>query len=110
VKAGIDCHTMTAVAPPVAPDPGQPRPAACVSDVDGTSCDPRWTRLLATALEQELSGEVRINEPFRGGFITRSHSAELPWIQLELSRSGSAVEKRHAVARALAAWALDLFA
>jgi formiminoglutamase len=109
VRAGIDCHTMAAIAPPVAPDPGRPRPAACVSDVDGTSCDPGWTRSLAAALERELGDEVRINDPFRGGFITRSHSAELPWIQLELSRGGPAPGKRQAVTRALTAWSHELF-
>lgn len=36
VVAGIDCHTMAAVGPPVGPDPGLERPAACLSNADGT--------------------------------------------------------------------------
>ena len=48
---------------------------------------------------------VTVNDPFRGGYITRSHAAEMPWVQLELSRGPFAAnsEKRRRVLRALAA-------
>jgi N-formylglutamate deformylase len=110
VRVGIDCHTMAAVAPPVAPDPGQTRPAACVSDADG-SCERGWTEALAMRLREALGGEVRINDPFKGGYITRSHAAERPWLQLEISRGdfASAEEKSAAVRTALTAWAGEVF-
>ena len=48
---------------------------------------------------------MTINDPFRGGFITRSHAAEMPWVQLEMSRApfASNAEKRQRMLRALTA-------
>jgi formiminoglutamase len=105
VRVGIDCHTMVAQGPPVGPDPGRPRPAACVSDADGT-CDRTWTEALASELAGSLGGDARINDPFKGGYITRTHAAELPWMQLEVSRGdfASVAEKASAVRAALEAW------
>jgi formiminoglutamase len=85
VIAGIDCHTMAAVGPPVGPDPGVPRPFICLSNGDGT-CPQEWLVRLAACLSESFDEQVSLNHPFTGGFITRSHSTELPWIQLELSR------------------------
>jgi formiminoglutamase len=105
VRVGVDCHTMAAVGPPVGPDPGQARPVACVSDADGT-CDRAWTEELATQLTESLGGEVRINDPFKGGYITRTHAAHLPWLQLEVSRGDftSVGQKTTAVRTALEKW------
>jgi formiminoglutamase len=110
IRVGVDCHTMAAVGPPVAPDSGRRRPAACVSDADG-ACDPGWTRELAGQLETAIGGEVKINDPFKGGYITRRHARSLPWLQLELSRGDfmDVSEKRDAVARALAGWCEAVF-
>jgi formiminoglutamase len=110
IRVGVDCHTMAAVGPPVAPDSGRRRPAACVSDADG-ACDPGWTRELARQLEAAIGGEVRINDPFKGGYITRRHSRLLPWLQLELSRGDfmAVSQKRDAMARALAGWCGAVF-
>jgi formiminoglutamase len=110
VRVGVDCHTMVAVGPPVGPDPGQVRPVACVSDADGT-CDRAWTEELATQLAESLGGEVRINDPFKGGYITRTHAAELPWLQLEVSRGDFAAvgEKAAAVRAALERWTRRVF-
>jgi formiminoglutamase len=112
VRVGVDCHTMAAHGPPVGPDPGQLRPAACVSDAEGT-CDRGWTDELATQLAEALGSEVRINDPFKGGYITRKHASELPWLQLEISRGdfASVNEKAIAVRAALENWSkrvLDL--
>jgi len=85
VKLGIDCHTMSAVGPPVGPDPGQKRPDICLSHADGTF--PReWLEKLAECLHRAFATEISLNRPFKGGFIIRSHAGELPWVQLELSR------------------------
>ena len=89
VTLGVDCHTMAAHAPPVAPDAGKERPAVCLGDLEGTSCPARWTGtgLLAECLEETFGRPVRVNDPFRGGYVVRAHHEELPWVQLELSRA-----------------------
>lgn len=83
---GIDCHTMAAHGPPVGPDPGAARPLACLSNDDRT-CPPSWMAALQAALAKRLGGEVAVNTPFRGGYITQVHAAEMPWLQIELSRA-----------------------
>ena len=102
VRLGIDCHTMAAVGPPVAPDPGAVRPAVCLSYAGGT-CPRAWIERLAEELRRTFERDVRIDDPFRGGYITRTHAAELPWLQLELSRTEepSLAEKSERVQRAL---------
>jgi formiminoglutamase len=102
VLLGVDCHTMAAVGPPVGPDPGVERPAACLSNADGT-CPREWIESFARHLAEALGRPVSINAPFQGGYITRHHAAERPWVQLELSRAPYLpdVEKRRAVLRAL---------
>jgi N-formylglutamate amidohydrolase len=109
-RVGIDCHTMVAYGPPVGPDPGRPRPAACVSDADG-ACERGWAESLAAQLAQTLGGEVRINDPFTGGYITREHAAGLPWLQLEISRGDflPVKKKASAVREALTVWARRVF-
>lgn len=106
VFLGVDCHTMAATAPPVAPDPGRERPAVCLGDGDGTTCPPAWTALLAECLEASFERPVRINDPFRGGHLIRAHHHELPWIQLELSRAPFLDDagKGQRVLAALEAW------
>lgn len=88
IRLGIDCHTMSAVGPPVGPDPGQERPLICVSNADGT-CPREWITALAKCLEEVFRERVAINIPFRGGYITRFHAAEMPWLQVEISRTSS---------------------
>ena len=102
---GVDCHTMAAAGPPVGPDPGIERPWVCLSNGDGT-CPQEWIESLRGCFEEQLEGPVRVNDPFRGGYITRSHAAEMPWIQIELSRAPfmSNEDKRHAVLTALQRW------
>lgn len=110
VRVGIDCHTMATHGPPVGPDAGQPRPLACVSDADG-ACQRSWTEELARQLTNALGSEARINDPFKGGYIARTHSAELPWLQLEISRGdfATAKEKAKAVLTALENWVSRIF-
>jgi formiminoglutamase len=102
---GIDCHTMAAYGPPVGPDPGQERPLVCLSNAD-TACPEEWLHSLAACFSETFQTEVSINTPFRGGYITHHHARELPWVQLELSRTSkvSLVKKRDAVRQALVMW------
>jgi formiminoglutamase len=105
VVLGVDCHTMAAVGPPIGPGAGKDRPAACVSNADGT-CPRGWLESMARCLEDALGRRVQVNDPFRGGHITRTHASEMPWLQLELSRGPFVPvhEKRNAVWVALAEW------
>lgn len=84
---GVDCHTMAAHGPPVGPDPGAERPWICLSNADGASCPDAWLALLGACFAEHFEGRVKLNDPFRGGYITRRHGVELPWVQLEMSRA-----------------------
>jgi N-formylglutamate amidohydrolase len=105
VRLGVDCHTMSAKAPPIAANPGEERPPLCLSNAYGT-CPDSWFHSLAECLERSFERNVSLNHPFKGGHIIRSHSSELPWIQLELSRAPflNNSEKRARVLEALSKW------
>ena len=111
IKVGIDCHTMVAVGPPVGPDVGKIRPLVCLSNGDGT-CPDEWLQSLAGCFKKIFPKEtIKINEPFKGGFIIRNHSAKLPWLQIELSRTESIANsaKRDGVIEALDVWHRETF-
>jgi N-formylglutamate deformylase len=103
LKFGIDCHTMAAVAPPVAPDTGKKRPIICLSNLDGQSMSDEWLRRLADCFEDSFGCSISLNDPFHGGYIIRRHNKEMPWAQLELSRApfASYVQKRQLILNAL---------
>lgn len=91
LRLAIDCHSMSATAPPIAPRPGEARPLFCVSNRNGATCDPallvRFAKVMASAFECSPA-QVRLNDPFQGGYIVRRHGrGPLPWIQLEMNRS-----------------------
>lgn len=106
VRCGVDLHTMASKGPPVGPDPGVERPWVCLGNIDGTASPPEWIESLKDCFEVGFGANVRVNDPFKGGFVTRAHSAELPWIQVELSRGPHMTndEKRAAVLNALTLW------
>ncbi|MDX1387571.1 MAG: N-formylglutamate amidohydrolase [Acidobacteriota bacterium] len=109
VPLAIDGHTMAAIGPPIGPMAGQERPAMCLSDVDGTSCPPEIFERLRDCLERAFELEVAVNHPFKGGYITRTHSSEMPWVQLELSRGAflPVEEKRRRLLEALTEFCLQ---
>lgn len=104
-RLGVDCHTMAAVGPPIGPGAGEKRPLICLSNAEG-SCPDAWFKAFAECLERSFEVEVSLNSPFKGGYIVRSHSHEIPWVQLELSRAPflSHGQKRSRVLRALGEW------
>lgn len=106
VFAGIDCHTMSDVGPPIGPDPGARRPAVCLGHVGGASCERAWVERLRDAFAAHFGGDVTIDEPFAGGYITRTHGLRMPWVQVELARttSPSYEEQRRRVFAALSDW------
>ncbi len=96
---GIDCHTMLDRAPGISPNPGKQRPFICLSNrgdqrgnrVKGRrlTCPPEMIRSLARSFKEQFPEEannITINDPFKGGYIVRRHSDNLPWIQIELNR------------------------
>lgn len=105
VKLGVDCHTMATKGPPIGPGPGIERPWVCLSNGDGT-CPQEWIESLAKCFARAFDHDVAINDPFKGGYIIRSHANELPWVQLELSRAAfmSNDEKHLRVLSALQEW------
>ncbi len=82
---GIDCHTMFANGPPSAKDEGKERPYVCISNGEGT-CPDKWVKQMIECFKVEFDDNVKWNDPFKGGYITRCHSKEMPWVQLEISR------------------------
>ena len=86
VKFGIDCHTMAEIGPPIGPDPGQERPLVCLSDADGTFPS-YWLETLRGCFQQSFQVEVSLNQPFKGGYIIQAHASEIPWVQVEISRT-----------------------
>ena len=105
VRLGVDCHTMAAVGPAIGPGAGVERPWICLSNADGT-CPPAWLASLAECFAGAFDHEVALNDPFKGGYITRTHASEMPWVQLELSRGPFMTndEKRERVCDALVNW------
>ena len=96
---GIDCHTMLDRAPVISAQPGKERPFICLSNRGDTkgekvsgrrlTCPPEMLRSLADSLREafpEEADNITLNDPFLGGYIVRSHSKDLPWIQIELNR------------------------
>lgn len=105
---GIDCHTMLSHAPPIGADAGTLRPAICISnggnekgEEEGSplTAPPELARALRDAMEAAFRDinaavsigdkTVRINDPFRGGYICRHHGTKgpLPWVQFEINRA-----------------------
>jgi formiminoglutamase len=91
----LDCHSMAAHPPPIAPDrgglPKRERPAVCLGNAYGKSSDMHVMTKLARCFCRAFSlerHEVTFNEPFSGGYITRAYGMNpIPWVQVELNRS-----------------------
>lgn len=86
-RLGIDCHTMLAIGPPIGPLAGEERPRICISDHAGSTCPKDLFSIVVTSFGKAFELEPAVNDPFTGGYITRSHASEMPWIQLEVSRA-----------------------
>ena len=101
VKIAFDCHSMLPFGSSEQADAGKCRPLICLGNYgDGngeakpgglTTCPPEWIAKLAGAFREEFSGpgEVAINTPFSGGFISNAHfwRKGVPWIQIEINRA-----------------------
>lgn len=102
VVIAVDCHSMLSRSPKGRCDHGALRPLFCVSNCGGPggdpdkrhpniTCDPKLVRKMAGCLQRAFNlraSEVKINDPFHGGYITASHGLKpIPWMQIELNRS-----------------------
>ncbi|MEE4310326.1 MAG: N-formylglutamate amidohydrolase [candidate division KSB1 bacterium] len=90
IVIGLDCHSMAEDAPEISPDKGQKRPLMNLGDAEGMACSPVFTKLLRKRFLDVFGfpeSEVTINNPFKGGYITRKFGNNpKPWIQIELNR------------------------
>ncbi|MGB2806772.1 MAG: N-formylglutamate amidohydrolase [Sedimentisphaerales bacterium] len=93
VKYGIDCHTMADIGPPISPDPGQKRPLVCLSNADGVF-PVDWLRIMKDCFQQSFQIGISLNQPFKGGNIIRTHASEMPWVQVEISRTNDLDNKQ----------------
>jgi N-formylglutamate deformylase len=90
-RLGLDCHSMAATPPPVAPDAERRRPTFCLGNGLAHTCGDELMKQLAVRLSEAFDlplGEVALNRPFKGGHVIRRHGRNpLPWIQIEMNRS-----------------------
>ncbi|MGF7184135.1 formiminoglutamase [Desulfitispora alkaliphila] len=101
----LDCHTMLGIGPENSVDQGKARPLVCISNRGGNLGQAKgetitapselvqsFAKALSKAFEhQDMEVQtdlVDINNPFKGGYITKAHGGlgKLPWIQVEISR------------------------
>jgi formiminoglutamase len=75
----------------------------CLGDGHGKTLPATWIRRLADCFAEQFDGDVTVNQPFSGGYITRTHGQRNPWVQLELTRDETIPheEKRRRVLSAL---------
>ena len=70
----INCHSMPAAGVPQQPGIGNGgRIDFVLGDRDGTTCDPEFTKLVASIL-QGFGYSVRVNDPYKGVELVRAHS------------------------------------
>lgn len=91
IKLMLDCHTMEAVGPEISPDPGHERPKFCLGSNYGKSCPTDIVRRMAHCFKIAFGlqdGEVAVDKPFAGGFITRAYGNNpTPCLQIEMNRN-----------------------
>ena len=83
----------------------------CLGNDHHNTCPEEWIILLAEIMEAEFGQPVAINVPFAGGYITRRHGREKPWIQLEMSRTDKLTnqDKTAGLLGSLRQWCAALF-
>ena len=86
----IDMHSMKSVGTAITPDgPGAQRPDMVIGDLEGTSCDPEFTALVAESLRAK-GYRVAVNDPYKGAEIIRTHGRPAEHrhsLQIEMKRA-----------------------
>lgn len=93
----IDAHSMPSRGVQGHADSGAKRADVCLGDLDGKSCDARFTKWIEEHF-QKSGHSVNRNIPYRGGFITEHYgrpSESVHTIQIELNRKLYMNEKTH---------------
>lgn len=99
-RIAFDCHSMLPEGLPNQDEKGKVRPLICLGnngDLDGgprpgvlSTCPPELIQSLANHFRREFGneGEVLLNSPYSGGFISISHRWHriIPWVQIEVNR------------------------
>jgi N-formylglutamate deformylase len=90
IKLALDCHSMSSLAPPISRYHGEARPTVCLGNVQGRAASHEMVSMLAACFREVFNlppGEVTINRPFSGGYITRQYGNNpIPWIQVEINK------------------------
>jgi len=85
----INCHSMRSVAGKQSEDgEGSVRADFVLGDRDGTSCDPRFTEFVRSALAG-MGYQVKVNDPYKGVELVRAYSdpqAGRHSLQIEISK------------------------
>lgn len=101
IGLAVDCHSMLPTGPVTHPDAGRPRPLVCLSNSGDSSgrarpgilptCPAAMIMALAGSFREAFGkdADIRVNDPFRGGFIANAHywHKGIPWVQVEVNRS-----------------------
>lgn len=86
----VNWHSMKSVGNAMTPDgPGAKRADFVVSDLDGTSAEPRFTALIVNTL-RGLGYSVSVNDPYKGGTIVQQLGAPakgVHCVQVEINRA-----------------------
>ena len=88
----LDCHSMASIAPNISPDgKNKKRPLFCLSNQNGKTSSSEMIELFADCISKSFQvkrNDVLLNDPFQGGYITKSYGNNpIPWIQIEMNRS-----------------------
>jgi len=84
----IDCHSMKSKGNAMNIDNGLPRPDVILGDLDGTSAEVGFTRVVEKAF-QGLGYSVVRNDPYKGGYVVKEYGHPTDnrhSIQIELNR------------------------
>jgi len=84
----INCHSMKSTGNAMNVDKGSARPDIVVSDSDGTTADPGFTRFVADHW-RSMGYTVSINDPYKGGEIVKLYGRphlKRHSIQIEINR------------------------
>jgi N-formylglutamate deformylase len=85
----VNWHSMRPVGTSLAPDPGRERADFVLGDLQGLSCDPAFTSLVAETLEA-MGYSVSINDPYQGAYIVQRYGRPEEGchsLQIEINRA-----------------------
>jgi N-formylglutamate deformylase len=68
----VNWHSMRPVGDALTPDPGKARADFVLGDLQGGSCEPAFTAIVADRLES-MGYSVAINDPYQGAYIVERH-------------------------------------